>query len=75
MNQADYLRNPWWEMFDQYQKEQAERRRVWVREQREVRNEIIKQDVAAGKHYTRVAEEHGLHPNTVQDILRGVYDK
>jgi len=70
MNQADYFRNPWWDMYDTHQQEQGEKRRTLAREQLEVRDEMMMQEYFAGKRQREIAQEFGLHYVTVCNAIK-----
>ena len=66
-----YELDPWWTMCDEMEEARAQRRKELERESREVRDEMIRQDAAAGVHPHTIAKNYRLHICTVYDIIAG----
>ena len=72
MNQADYFKNPWWDMVEDHTAKQVQMRK----EQQEVWDEMILQEYLAGKHSKVIAEEWGLHfTNIHRAVNRAKYKR
>jgi len=61
MNQADYFRNPWWEIEDKYLPDYKQLNKDY----REVYDEMIRQEQEAGKTCEVIGSEYGVYSGTV----------
>ena len=68
MSQADYFRDPWWELADSFGSK--ERKMQLAKEQAEVFDEMILQEHDSGKLAKDLAEEHNLHIVSIYRIVK-----
>ena len=73
MSQADYFRNEWWDMVGSFR--DKEREKQLSKEQKEVADEIMRQEYCAGKSKPALAAEHGLHIVTIYRIIKRADDR